>query len=52
MRDEKPIIHLLLLAPGLNQLVSGKLAITEVLQDFALLLGLSKNIELPPAQIP
>ena len=51
MRDEKPFIHLLLRPPGLNQLVSGKLALTEVVQDFALLLGLAKNLDLAAPQV-
>jgi len=49
--NEKPIIHLLLLASGLNQLVSGKLAVTEVLQNFALLLGVAKDLELTAPQV-
>ncbi len=49
--DEKPIIHLLLRSPGLIQLVSGKMAVTEVLQNFALLLGFAKNLDLTAAQV-
>jgi len=51
MSDEKPIIHLLLLSPGLNQLVGGKLAVTEVLQNLALLLGFAKDLELTAPQV-
>ena len=49
--DEEPVVHMLLFAPGLNQLVGGKLAVTEVFQNFALLLGLAKYLELTAAQI-
>ena len=38
-------------APGLNQSVSGKLAVTEVLQNFALLLGFAKDLELTAPQV-
>ncbi|MGD1100546.1 MAG: hypothetical protein ABSA59_00655 [Terriglobia bacterium] len=51
VRDEEPIIHLLLCSPGLNQSVSGKLAVTEVLQNFALLLGFAKDLELAAPQV-
>lgn len=51
MRDEIPFIHLLLRPSGLNKLVSGKLALTEVVQDFALLLRLAKNLDLAAPQV-
>ena len=51
MRNEKPVVHFLLLAPGLNQLVGGKLALTQVLQNLALLLGFAKHFELTATQI-
>ena len=51
MREEKPVVHLLLLAAGLNQLVGGKLALAQVLQNFALLLGFAKHVNLTAAQI-
>jgi len=51
VRDEKPIIHLLLRSPGLNQPISGKLAVAEVLQNFALLLGVAKDLELTAPQV-
>lgn len=49
--DEEAIIHLLLLAPGLKELVGRKLALAEVLQDFALLLGLAKHFELATFEV-
>jgi hypothetical protein len=51
VRDEKPIIHLLLCSPGLNHPVSRKLAVAEVFQNFALLLGFAKNFELSAPQV-
>jgi hypothetical protein len=51
LRDKKPIIHLLLFSPGLDLLVSGKLALPEVSQNFALLLGFAENLELAAPQV-
>ena len=51
VRDEKPVIHLLLRSPGLDQPISGKLAVAEVFQNFALLLGVAKDLELAAAQL-
>ncbi|MFZ0963071.1 MAG: hypothetical protein WAO35_19570 [Terriglobia bacterium] len=51
MRDEIPVIHLLLRSPTLNQSIIGKLAVTKVLQNLALLLGLAKDLELTPPQV-
>ncbi|MGA2982700.1 MAG: hypothetical protein ABSG32_02730 [Terriglobia bacterium] len=51
MRDEKPIIHLLLLSPGLNQSISGELTVSEVLQNLTLLLGFAKDLELAAPQV-
>jgi len=51
VRNEKPIVHLLLLAPSLNQSVGGKLALAQVLQNLALLLGFAKHFKLTAAQI-
>jgi len=48
--DEESIVHFLLLSPGLNQMISGKLAVPEVLDNFALLLGFTKDFQLPAAQ--
>jgi hypothetical protein len=50
VRDEKPVIHLLLRSPGLNQSISLMLAVPEVFQDFALLLGFAKDLELAALQ--
>jgi hypothetical protein len=49
--NEEAIIHLLLLSAGLNQTISRKLAVAEILQDFALLLGFAKDFELAPPQV-
>jgi hypothetical protein len=49
--EEKPVIHLLLGSPGLDQSICGKLAVAEVLQNFALLLGVAKDLELAAAQV-
>ena len=46
VRDKKPIGHFLLFAPGLNQLVGGKLALAQVIKNFALLLCFAKDFKL------
>jgi hypothetical protein len=46
VRDEKPLVHLLLRSSVLCQSINGKLAVAKVLDDFALLLGVAKNLEL------
>ncbi|HMD85477.1 MAG TPA: hypothetical protein VKO18_12355 [Terriglobia bacterium] len=51
MRDEKPVIDLLLRSPGLNQSVSRKLLLAEVFQNFVLLLGFAKDLELTAPQV-
>jgi hypothetical protein len=51
VRNEKPVVHLLLLAPRLNQLVGGKLALAKVLQNFTLLLSFAKHVKLTAAQV-
>jgi hypothetical protein len=51
VRDEKPFIHLLLRSPDLDQPISGKLAVAEVLHNFALLLGVAKDLELTAPQV-
>jgi hypothetical protein len=52
VRDEESVIHLLLGAPGLDQFVIRKLAAAEVLQNFALLLGLAEDLKLAAPQLP
>jgi hypothetical protein len=44
--DQEPIVHLLLLSPGMDQLIGSKLPGAQVLQNLALLLDLSKQFEL------
>jgi hypothetical protein len=51
LRNEKPIIHLLLLSSSLNQAISGKLAVAKVRQNLALLLGFAKDLKLPAPQV-
>ena len=51
LRDKKPVIQLLLHATVLKQSISSKLAVAEVFHYFALLLGVTKNLELTAPQV-
>jgi hypothetical protein len=49
--EDVPLIQLLLRSPDLHQSISGKLAVAEALQDFALLLGEAEDLELTALQV-
>jgi hypothetical protein len=51
VREEESVVHLLLFSTRLDQLVSRKLAVAKVFQNFALLLGSAKHLELTPPQV-
>ena len=51
MSHEESFIQLLLSSPVLNQAISGKLAVTELFHDLALLLGLAEHFNLAAPQV-